>query len=97
MALGVIGLLAICALVYQAGLLFVRYLRAGQTLVPLLLLLQYFIAILFSGSLWGSASFLALMAVILCARPSPGRSQSERRLRARPPAALAPASGGIPR
>lgn len=64
MALGVIGLLATCALVWLAAVQFIRRMRAGEILVPLLLM-QYFIAIQFSGSLWGSTSFWAIMAVAL--------------------------------
>ena len=64
MALGVVGLLTMTILIFQAGTQFVRRLRVGETLTPLLLL-QYFLAIQFSGSLWGAASFWALMAVTL--------------------------------
>ena len=64
MALGMVGLVVMVMLIYAAGVQFVRRLRAGEVLVPLLLL-QYFVAIQFSGSLWGSTSFWALMAVVL--------------------------------
>ena len=64
MALGLVGLVVMVMLIYIAGVQCVRRLRAGERLVPLLLL-QYFIAIQFSGSLWGSTSFWALMAVVL--------------------------------
>ena len=64
MALGVVGLVVMVMLIYAAGIQFVRRLRAGEVLVPLMLL-QSFLAFQFSGSLWGSTGFWALVAVVL--------------------------------
>lgn len=93
MALGVIGLVVMVMLIYVAGVQFVRRLRAGEVLVPLLLL-QYFLAIQFSGSLWGSTSFWALMAVMLGLRSCQTlrRPARVRRVRPRAPAAPMPAN-----
>lgn len=97
MALGVVGLVVMLMLIYLAGVQFVRSLRAGKVLVPLLLL-QYFLAIQFSGSLWGSTSFWALMAVVLGlqAARAPQRPACAPRMQPRPPAepalATAPAT-----
>lgn len=93
MALGVVGLAVMVMLLYVAGGQFVRRLRAGEVLVPLLLL-QYFLAIQFSGSLWGSTSFWALMAVVLGLHSSPAlpRPAHVRRMRLRAPAAPMPAN-----
>ena len=95
MALGVVGLFVMFMLIYLAGVQFVRSLRAGKVLVPLLLL-QYFVAIQFSGSLWGSTSFWALMAVVLGlqAARAPQRSARAPRMQPRPPDA--PALANVP-
>ena len=90
MALGLVGLIVMVMLIYVAGVQFVRRLRAGEVLVPLLLL-QYFVAIQFSGSLWGSTSFWALMAVVLGLHSAraPRRPALACRMQARSPAAHA--------
>ena len=64
MALGVAGLAVMSIIIFQAGAEFVRRIKVGETLVPLLLL-QYFLAIQLSGSLWGAASFWAMLVVTL--------------------------------
>ena len=90
MALGLVGLVVMVMLIYVAGVQLVRRLRAGEVLVPLLLL-QYFVAIQFSGSLWGSTSFWALMAVVLGLHSAraPRRPAVACRMPARSPAAHA--------
>ena len=62
--LGVAGLAVMSIIIFQAGAEFVRRIKVGETLVPLLLL-QYFLAIQLSGSLWGAASFWAMLVVTL--------------------------------
>ena len=93
MALGVVGLVVMFMLIYLAGVQLVRSLRVGEVLVPLLLL-QYFVAFQFSGSLWGSAGFWALMAVVLGLRPVPAARfpASARQMRPRAPTEPAQAS-----
>ena len=90
MALGVVGLIFMVGLIYGAGVQFVRRLRAGEVLVPLLLL-QYFLAFQFSGSLWGSAGFWALMAVVLGLQSVPALRLPER-ARQKSPRAPTPAT-----
>ena len=78
MALGVVGLMVMSVLVYLAGVQFVRRIRDGETLLPLLLL-QYLVAIQFSGSLWGANAFWAMMAVTLAGKLRPQASPMRRR------------------
>lgn len=67
MALGVVGLVVMVRLVYLAATEFMRRIRAGQILLPLLLL-QYVIAIQLSGALWGASAFWALLAIMIASR-----------------------------
>ena len=95
MALGVVGLVVMVMLIYLAGVQLVRSLRAGEVLVPLLLL-QYFLAIQFSGSLWGSTSFWALMAVVLGLQSARAPQRPARARRMQPRAPAAPALANAP-
>lgn len=63
MALGVVGLglfLVICA---RGGLQAAVRLREGQVFLPLLLI-QYFIAGMFSGALWGAGALFVVLAIL---------------------------------
>lgn len=89
MALGMVGLVVMVTLTYLAGVQAVRRLRAGEVLMPLLLF-QYFLAIQFSGSIWGSAGFWALMAVMLGLKSAPAVQRLARGRRTQLPATAEP-------
>jgi len=68
MALGFFGLglfLLICA---RAGIQAAVRLRAGQVFLPLLLV-QYFIAAMFSGALWGASALFVVMVTLAVQTP----------------------------
>jgi O-antigen ligase len=67
MATGLIGLACMGMIIYGCVIQFTRRLRDGETLVPLLWL-QFFLAVQFSGSLWGAAGFWCMSAVLLGVR-----------------------------
>lgn len=75
MAMGAVGLVLFLLISAKAGLQAALRLRAGELLLPLLLV-QYFIAAMFSGSIWGSAG-LWLVATLLATtvRWMPERAQ----------------------
>ncbi len=63
LALGVVGLTVFLFLCLRGGMqAFVR-LRSGQILLPLLLV-QYFISAMFSGSLWGASALFAVLSML---------------------------------
>jgi hypothetical protein len=63
MALGMIGLILLFGLLIVGMLSSIRLMRRGEFLQPLLLL-QYFLAAQFSGSLWGAPALWSLLAIV---------------------------------
>ena len=63
MALGFVGLLIFLFVCAQGGYRAFWRLRTGEVLVPLLLV-QYFVAAMFSGSLWGAGPLWAVLMML---------------------------------
>lgn len=73
MAMGVTGLLLFLFLCARGGFQAARRLRAGEVLLPLLLM-QYFIAGVFSGSLWGASALWAILMLLAATGSAPASS-----------------------
>jgi O-antigen ligase len=66
MAMGVVGTLALLAILMRSFLRSMHLLKQGELFIPLVLL-QYFIAAQFSGAIWGwSAMWVPLASIISC-------------------------------
>lgn len=63
MALGLVGLGLFVFICLRGGLQAAVRLRAGEVLLPLLLV-QYFISAMFSGSIWGAGGLWVLLALL---------------------------------
>lgn len=64
MALGVVGLVVLCVVLYKGIATAIPRTRRGAGLVPLLFV-QYFVGVQFSGAIWGNAGLWATTALLI--------------------------------
>lgn len=73
MALGLVGLLLFAFICARGGLTAARRLRSRDTLIPLLMV-QYFVAGMFSGTFWGTGALFAILALLAVQSPLTSRA-----------------------